>query len=75
MKVKYFISTLIYVFDYICITFIYIILLLFNIFFCYNTLVTYTISNIPLIIGVIFSEFLRHEEHLQGLDVRLQCGQ
>ena len=75
MKIKYFISTLIYVFEYICITFTYTIVLLFNIYFCYKTLFTDTVSNIPLTVGVILSVFIGYDEQLQDLDIRLKCGQ
>ena len=64
MKIKYFISTLIYAFDYICTTFIYTVLLLFNIYVCYNTLFTDTIINIPLTVGVILSVFIGYDEQL-----------
>jgi hypothetical protein len=75
MKIKYFTSTLIYVFEYICIILFTTIVLLFNFYFCYNTLFTDTISNIPLTIGFIFSVFLGYDEQFQDLDIRLQCGQ
>ena len=75
MKIKYFISTLIYVFEYIYIILFTTILLLFKIYFFYNTLFTDTISNIPFTIGFIFSVFLGYDEQFQDLDIRLQCGQ
>jgi hypothetical protein len=72
MKINYFISTLVIcVLGYIYITFIYNVDF-FSIFFRYNTLFTDAISNIPLSVDVIFSVFLRPDEHLQNLDVRLQ---
>jgi len=65
MKINYFIfSLLIYVLEYIYITFIYN-MKFFSIFFMYFTLFTDTISNIPLTIAVIFSVFLEPDEHWQ----------
>ena len=74
MEIIHFIPTLIYVFECICITFIYTIVLVFNIIFWYNKLFTYTISNTPLTIGAIFSVFLGYDEQVQDLDIRLECG-
>ena len=75
MEIKHFIPTLIYAFECICITFIHTTLLVFKIFFWYDKLFTYTISNSPLTIGAIFSVFLGYDEQLQDLDIQLQCGQ
>jgi hypothetical protein len=66
MKRIYFISAIVDLrirMNYI--TFIYNIVLLLNILFRYNTLFTYTIKNILLIIG---SVFLGPDEHLQGFE-------
>jgi len=60
-----FISTLlIYILEYIYISFIHNIVLL-NILFRYNTLYTYTRKNVLLIVGIIFSGFLRPVGHLK----------
>jgi hypothetical protein len=65
-KKSCFISTLlIYILEYIYITFICNIVMLLNILFRYNTLYTYTSKIILWIVGIIFIGFLRSVEHLQ----------
>ena len=66
MTRNFFISTLlIYVLELIYVSYLYIIVLFSGILFRYNTLYTYTSKNILLVIGIIFSVFLRPDEHLQ----------
>ena len=58
-------TLLIYILEYIYITFIYNIVLLLYILFMYNTLYTYKSKNVLLIVGKLFSGFLRPVEQLQ----------
>jgi hypothetical protein len=74
-KSSFIYTLLIYILEYVYFTFIYNTALFLNILFQYNTLFTYTSKNIPLIICIIFSVFLRPVNTFQFLNVRLQCGQ
>ena len=61
--------------EYIFISFIYNILLFWNILLMYNTLFTCTNNNLLLTISLISSMFLRPNEQCKLLNVQLQCGQ
>jgi len=58
---------------------VFVLLLITSFIFKYilylHHIFTDTISNIPLTIAVVFSLFLRPDEQLRYLTVRLKCGQ